>query len=297
MDFVAIDFETSSLSKQFICSCGMVRCINGSISDSYCTLIKPPEGRIDRQLIAMHRITEEMVVNYSEFPDYWEAIQQFIGNMPLVAHSARAADQNFLRKTLNYYHLGMPDYKWGCSRAMARQLFDLSSYGLKSVAAYLDFKFSHHDAIEDARAAATIALYANSQLGDSNFSLFFQQGYVMKPRDCIHVELKPSIDLFAIPPNNQLAGLGIAVTGSFFCLTRAEVERMIPYFGGEYHNSVKKKTNFLVVGYDRMDEYEAGIYTSKMAAAVERSAKDSDFSIVGEDYLIDLIKGGMDSHE
>ena len=292
MDFVAIDFETATLSTQFICSCGMARCVNGVISEDFYTLIKPPEGHIDKRLSHFHGITEEMVSDCEEFPAQWKKIQNFIGDLPLVAHSARSADMNFLRKTLLHYEIPFPTNKWGCTRMMAKQLFDLDGYGLRDIADYMGFDFEHHNALADAMAAAIIALYAQEVMTDEDFARFFIEDYCPKVKKTSLNKAVPFADVWNVEPQDQLVDLHIAVTGTLTGYTRQEIEFLINKYGGIPDQSVKKCTNILIIGPEWFEEYEMGKASSnKIKDAIERTKKDPHFIIAPETLLYELITG------
>ena len=98
------------------------------------------------------------------FDHVWQnALQDFIGDSILVAHNA-PFDAGVLRGTLQFYGISAPQNEWACSCRKARAYFrkeilhPLPNYQLHTVAEYFGIQFHHHDALEDALAAAQIML-------------------------------------------------------------------------------------------------------------------------------------------
>ena len=68
-NFVAVDFETMTPELTSACSIGLVKVINGVISQKFYSLIKPiPDGRTERNT-HVHGITDEMVADAPSFQE------------------------------------------------------------------------------------------------------------------------------------------------------------------------------------------------------------------------------------
>ena len=85
----------------------------------------------------------------------------------LASHSP--FDRQALEQAASKYGLTMPQIRWLDTGRAARTAwpdrYDGSSWGLKKIAADLRITFLHHDAAEDARAAAEILLHACRHTG------------------------------------------------------------------------------------------------------------------------------------
>jgi DNA polymerase-3 subunit epsilon len=160
MDFVAIDFETASSNANSACQLGAVRVENSEIVDERCWMICPPRLYFSPRNIAVHGIRPKDVSASPKFDRLWPEVEDFVGQHVLVAHNARF-DLGVLIATLATYNLKPGHLRFHCSRTMARAAWPgRSRYGLKPLAESLSIQFQHHDALEDARSCALIAIAA-----------------------------------------------------------------------------------------------------------------------------------------
>lgn len=161
MNFVAIDFETANTAAYSACSVGLVRCVDGTFTEEFQTLIRPPRLWFRPDFIDIHGITPADVRGCPAFDAQWDAIHAFIGDALLVAHNA-PFDRSVLNGCLEYYHLPPISNPWKCTCRTARRFFPnvlhqpLPNYRLNTIADFYDIHFQHHDALEDARTCALI---------------------------------------------------------------------------------------------------------------------------------------------
>lgn len=69
MNFTSIDFETANNKRNSACSVAVVVIENGRMTDSYNTLIRPPELMFEQGNINIHGITPHMVEDAPIFAD------------------------------------------------------------------------------------------------------------------------------------------------------------------------------------------------------------------------------------
>ncbi len=140
---------------------GLVRCIDGKITEEFHTFIRPPVMFFRSDFIDIHGITPDIARSYGTFDVYWEKIRDFISDSVLVAHNA-PFDRSVLFSCLTYFNLPIIGNAWECSCRKARSYFPnvlkikLQNYRLGSIADFYDIKFQSHDALEDARTCALI---------------------------------------------------------------------------------------------------------------------------------------------
>lgn len=105
--FVAIDFETLYVQRVTACSVGCVKYINGEVVDTYYSLIKPPfeyDGITGPALEYIHGFTCDMFNDEKRFPEVLKELENFIGDLTLIAHNA-SVEKSIFRKCLEYYDI------------------------------------------------------------------------------------------------------------------------------------------------------------------------------------------------
>ena len=169
MDFVAIDFETANADPASSCSVGIVTIKNSVIVDEYYTLIKPRQMTFDSANIQVNGITPAMVETAGTFSDVWPEMAKRLEGQTVAAHYA-AFDIKVLKASLNDYDLDYPAIRYLCSWIISKAVWpDLMSYRLDVLAKRIGFSFSHHNALEDARACSAVLLRACEDAGITSF--------------------------------------------------------------------------------------------------------------------------------
>ncbi len=169
IDFTALDFETANEGRDSACAIGLVVVENGSIVERKEMLIRPPSSYFHPLNVSIHGIRWREVRDQPTFEERWSAIAAYVGGRTVVSHNA-AFDMSVLRSALDRYGISYPHLGYGCTLVMARRLWPrLESHRLDAVARRLGIEFKHHDALEDARACALIALRAFDETGAENF--------------------------------------------------------------------------------------------------------------------------------
>jgi DNA polymerase-3 subunit epsilon len=160
MRFAAIDFETASGARVSACSLGIAVVEDGEIVARKEWLIRPPSLYFSPFNIQIHGITPEMVEHSPEFDALWPEVEREIGDRTLVAHNA-GFDMNVLRATLARYDVWCVRMPFLCSCSLSRRCWpELQSHSLGALAREFDIAFRHHNAEEDAVAAAKVVLRA-----------------------------------------------------------------------------------------------------------------------------------------
>ena len=161
LTFNAIDVETANGHSASICQIGIVQVRAGRISDCLSTLVNPEE-RFNAFNVRLHGIGPDCVKDSATLPDLYAQLRRLLEGTVLVSHTSfdRVALDGAARK----YGLRPLRTQWLDSAKIARRAwperYGRSGYNLANVAADLGISFKHHDALEDARAAAEIVLYA-----------------------------------------------------------------------------------------------------------------------------------------
>ncbi|MGO2458795.1 MAG: exodeoxyribonuclease X [Ewingella sp.] len=152
--FRVIDTETTSLEGEVV-EIASVDIVNGQICNPLSDFVKPSE-RISFEAMALHHITEKMVV---DAPPLSAVIDKYLGADVYVAHNA-AFDREMLPMIMA---------PWVCTLKLARKLWpEEPSHGNQ----YLRYRFGlepdvpeglyAHRALYDCYVTATTLLYMNS---------------------------------------------------------------------------------------------------------------------------------------
>jgi len=159
-NFVAIDVETANYSPSSICSIGAVKVVDGNITDSFYSLVKPEPEWYLKRFTAIHGLTKEMTCDAPSFDRVWPRVMEFAGELPMVAHNARF-DYSAICAACRVYRMETPS-NFLCTLQAARRKFSRSqcpSKSLPNLCQFMGIEFNnHHNALADAEAAAKIAI-------------------------------------------------------------------------------------------------------------------------------------------
>lgn len=163
--FIALDVETSCGDSGSICQIGLACVGSDNRIESWASYVDP-EQRFAAFNIQLHGIGPDTVAGAPAFPEIWELLFPFLSRHHLVQHS------NFDRRAIvaacTSYRLPSPDLSWSDSVRIARQAWPEfkgnGGHGLGHLKTALGLDFTHHDAGEDARAAAQVVLKAEERL-------------------------------------------------------------------------------------------------------------------------------------
>ena len=165
LTFNAIDVETANASPASICQIGIV-CVRDSVIWDRVSILVNPEERFNPFNIRLHGIDEEAVKDSPEFPRIYGELYRRLAGVPLVSHTG--FDRLALEGAAEKHGLDPLSVVWLDSAVIARRAWPRkyrSQWGLSKIAGDLGISFRHHDAADDARAAAEIVLYACDRAG------------------------------------------------------------------------------------------------------------------------------------
>lgn len=158
MDVVAIDFETANSRADSACQLAAVVVRDSQIVSEHSWLIRPPRMYFSPRNIAIHGIRPQDVLQAPTIEQVWCELAAIVDGQILVAHNARF-DIGVLVASLGAFDVACPALQFTCTRMLARAAWPgRSGYGLKPLGNWLGVEFQHHDALEDARCCAHIAL-------------------------------------------------------------------------------------------------------------------------------------------
>ena len=316
MNFITLDFETANWKHSSPCEIGLTCVKDGTIIETKSWLIKPASHHqfhgfhIDR-----HGITPDMVENSPEFNELWNEIRPLLDNQFIIAHNA-SFDFSVLRKTLELYNLDYPTLSYGCTYLFARRLWlGLPSYSLDNLCRIKNIPLQHHRAAPDSKADAELALLLFKDAGiDSSEHIFdrlkihcgrlFPGGYLAcskqlfrsfasKNGDVVKRDIHRGmeiVDEHTEPnPDSIFYGKSVVFTGALGSMPRSVAHQIIGNIGGIASDSVRKDTDFLVVGQQDYRIVGDSGMSSKQRKAVDMVNKGSPIEILSEeDFLKNL---------
>ncbi len=280
MNFVAIDVETANADMASICQIGLVKCENGVLSDEWKTYVDP-EDYFDSINVSIHGIDESIVLGAPTFQELVDTLRSYLDGKVVVCHTH--FDRVAIHQATQRYGVSVPECTWLDSARVARRTWKdcaWKGYGLYNVCKILGYDFKHHDALEDAKAAAHILLAATNESG---IDLDGWLRRVRQPIDPTAVSSGSAIRREG-NPEGALHGEVIVFTGALET-PRREAADLAADIGCQVASGVTKKITMLVVGDQDIKKLAGHEKSSKHRKAEEliekgipiRILKESDF--------------------
>lgn len=308
MKYLGIDFETANSERASICSVGLLlvdESFNHIMSKE---VLVNPECDFDVFNIMIHGITPDMVIDSPTFPQVLDLIQQNIDDDTVVVCHNAGFDMSVFRKSCVRYNLSPISFPYVCTYVLTRHLIPGKiSYSLDSL--IYDFNlpsFSHHDALEDTKACLSLLHYLIDTNGSKNaFDLCdaanCSVGKIIdaeKYIPCKHFpDIKKSkVSLFDYSSINKDASEShpfynkvIVFTGTLSSCTRIDAFKMVADVGGIPSDSLSKKTNYLVTGYQRPEALNGHEKSNKRMKAEQYLSKGADIQIISESEFYEIM--------
>ncbi len=243
MDFIAIDVETANADMASICQIGLVKYENSVLSDEW-KIYVDPEDYFDITNVSLHGIDESVVKGAPNFSELANTLRSYLESAVVVCHTH--FDRISIKQASQRYSLNEINCIWLDSACVARRTWKecaRKGYGLYDLCQLIGYDFKHHDALEDAKAAAHILLSASNKSG------LDIDGWLKRVRQPIDPAASRSGSSEKRKGNLEGAFYGevIVFTGSLE-IPRHEAADIAASIGFQVAPRVTKKTSFLVVG-------------------------------------------------
>ncbi|MEQ1935458.1 MAG: exonuclease domain-containing protein [Fimbriimonadaceae bacterium] len=274
--FFSLDVETAHPSLASICQIGIVGFVN---AEEYCSrnFLIDPDDWFDPINVSIHGIDEQAVIGAPRFPEVYTEICNLIRNEYVVSHTH--FDRGAMKQTADRFGLPSLECEWLDTAKVARRAwpqFSYSGYGLKNLASHCGITFSHHDAVEDARAAGLVLLRAIEHSGVEMVQWMDTCKRRITPRES--VVRKGDGD-------GALAGDHIVFTGALSIPRRIAADKAAEA-GADVETIVTKKTSILVVGDQDIRKFAGKDKSSKQLKVEQLIVEGRSIRIIGEsDFL------------
>jgi DNA polymerase-3 subunit epsilon len=285
MDFVAIDVETANADMASICQIGVAGFTGDQLTEEWSTLVDP-EDYFDGMNVSVHGIEPHMVEGQPRLPEVSDRLRTTLEGAICVCHTH--FDRVALNKAFAKYDLKVLTTTWlDSARVVRRTWKDLSrtGYGLANVCRKIGYEFSHHDALEDAKAAGFVLLAAmrESQLGIDQW--------------CQRVNLPVDLERWAEQasicrtgnPDGDLYGEVLVFTGALN-MPRREAADFAASIGCEVAEGVTKRTTILVIGDQDVRKLAGHELSSKHRKAEQLAAGGQRIRLIRESDFQALVR-------
>lgn len=277
--FIALDVETACSDNASICQIGLA-CVQPNNEIQTFSILVNPGTRFDAFNTQLHGIGPDYVADAPRFQDAWDVLLPLLTSHHLIQHS------NFDRQAINAAcgscGISVPELRWSDSVQIARrawpELRGNGGHGLANLKRTLNLQFHHHDAGEDARAAALVVLHAELHL-----QLPFTE--LVKPVAKKNHSAPITMDG---NPKGALAGTVVVFTGSLG-MTRKEAAELAARAGMTVKPGVTKETTHLVVGDQDLSELAGHTKSSKHRKADDMKRAGHPICIIGESTFKSLV--------
>lgn len=242
MDFVAIDVETANARLGSVCQVGVAGYEGGQLVGEWATLVDP-EDYFDPMNIFIHGIQEEDVQGAPTWPQVVSTLDTWLGGTVAVCHTH--FDRAAVRQACDAYGLPVPECTWLDSARVARRTweqFSRSGYGLENLCEFIGYSYEPHDALEDAKAAASVLMCAMRTTGMSVHDWLARVERPIHPRAYLDNRIARQGN-----PDGPLFGEVLVFTGTLR-VPRKEAADLADAVGCQVDPGVTKHTTILVVG-------------------------------------------------
>ncbi|WP_244916510.1 exonuclease domain-containing protein [Phaeobacter piscinae] len=164
--FIAVDVETAGYDIASICQIGLA-CVGFDNSIATYSAYIDPGTPFAKGNTRLHGIDASTVKSAPKFAEVLPSLRPVLEAYPLIQHSRY--DEKAFDAACRLAGFQVLKSTWSDSVAIARQawpeLRGHGGHGLANLKKVLGLQFEHHDAEEDARAAAEVTLKAEASMG------------------------------------------------------------------------------------------------------------------------------------
>ena len=163
--FIALDVETACSDAASICEIGIACVRSDNLIETFATLVNP-HMRFSSFNVQLHGIGPDHVADAPDFRTAFALLSPLLSRHRLIQHSG--FDKRAIQAACASTAQDATEWTWGDSVKIARRAWPEfvgnGGHGLGNLKKKLGLSFEHHDAGEDAKAAAMVVLLAEARM-------------------------------------------------------------------------------------------------------------------------------------
>jgi DNA polymerase-3 subunit epsilon len=285
VQFISIDVETANANMASICQIGIAKFVNGVLVEEWVSVLDP-EDYFDPINVSIHGIDAAAAQGKPTLLGVIDNLRYFLEGSVCVSHTH--FDRVSIQRAFAKHQIPVFEMNWLDSAKVARRTWDevaKKGYGLANLCERIGYKFKHHDALEDAKAAGHILLAAlkESQLSIEDWTRKVVQP--INPGGSFHER----VSNLTGNPEGELAGEVIVFTGSLD-IPRHEAAELAASVGCSVIENVTSKTTLLIVGDQDIARLAGKEKSSKHLKAEQLMSKGQQIRILQESDFRELVR-------
>lgn len=324
-EYVCIDVETTGLDFEYdeIIEVGAVHVVNGEITDSFSSLIRPSQSHA---LLTVGVLKEYGVESFSELPfekaeEFWKThlipsyiedltgiknedlmeapyaeevlknFHQFIGDSVLVGHNVNF-DINFLYDAFEKNGIVFSNDFVDTMRISRKVLPELAHHRLSDIVIELGIADTvDHRSLSDAENTARCYEILKKKITEKESLDNFKKNFLV-PKHRRYAERLHEIEatVSEFDETNPIFGKTVVFTGALSSMGRKDAFQIVVNLGGIPAESITKKTNFLVVGNEDFAKSVKNGATTKMKKAEKYRQEGLDIVTISENTFFEMIE-------
>lgn len=278
--FIAIDVETANSDPSSICQIGMAFVGPDNEIEVVCTFVDPKQP-FESFNTSLHGIGPSHVRGKPTFKEAYSHIAPILAQQPVVQHSD--FDRKAISAACAHWRISGEALSWVDSVAIARKAWPdfigNGGHGLAHLKEALQLEFAHHNAGEDAKAAAQVVLLAEQKTGIDFLQLAQKNS---SKRNYAKQTSRDGV------PTGELAGHVAVFTGSL-TISREEAASFAANAGIDVRTTVTAKTTLLIVGDQDLSVLAGHQKSSKHRKAEQCIAEGQPIQIMAEADFLALV--------
>ena len=294
ISFTAIDFETANSFRASACAVGLTKVRSGQVVEQVSWLMKPLPGfeEFHPVNVGIHGITAAQVRHEPDWRGVYGPMMDFIGEDALVGHNV-SFEKSVISKANEACGLPAPTVDFHCTLVLARKHLELAHYTLSDVVGALELPaFNHHDAGDDARASALIAIELARRNGASSLEALWPAAHSAAARMPSYYSAGYTRKLADLPkansganPYGPLFGQTIVFSGDLAAMPRVAAQDAAAAKGATISNSTTKKVTMVVCA----EIERGGRPSAKVKRATELASAGQNIQVIGEQQFLRLM--------